>query len=152
MSKGGVWVTVKGTHIFIKDDETFDEAVSRLHKYNQGYEEKVDSLKDAKNGVFEDSKETPLKYDDTYLMDVNFGNWKTEKNYKGLKEIRIDEIVTTQPFVQANKLKRFEKDVNTEDVCVLKMNDKYYLGDGNHRIVASYLKGKKTVKVRVYEK
>lgn len=34
-TNGGTWVTIKGTHIFIKDGETFDEAVSRLKKYDE---------------------------------------------------------------------------------------------------------------------
>lgn len=116
------------------------------------YSNKVDALRNASNTPFPDSKETPLEYNKNRLMEVSFGDWKDKKeNFLGVKEVDISKIVTVQPYVQANKLKKFKGSVDTSDIKLLKIGNKYYVGDGNHRIVASYLQGKKKVKVQVYK-
>ena len=82
---------------------------------------------------------------------MNQTNWQNNDNFKGIQTININDIYTTQPYVQANKLKSFKGNIDTTNVPVLKIGNKYYVSDGNHRVVASMLKGKKSIKVKVYE-
>ena len=116
------------------------------------YEKAIDNLQTPKESVFSDSKISPLAYDGSKLMEVNFGDWRTPENDKGIHEVNISDIVTTQPNVQSGKLKNFKGNIDTSDVALLKIDEKYYVPDGNHRIVASLLKGQKKIRVRVYER
>ena len=102
--------------------------------------------------IFSDSKISPLTYDGSKVMEVNFGDWQTDNNLIGIKEIDVQDIVTTQPYVQSGKLSKFGGAIDTSDVPVLQIDDKYYVADGNHRIVSNVLAGKTKVKVKVYKK
>lgn len=102
--------------------------------------------------TFPDSRNTPLTYDNSRLMEVNFGDWRTPDNFKGIQEIDVSNIVTTQPFVQLGKLTRFGSAIDTSDVPVLQIGDKYYVADGNHRIVSNVLSGRHKVRVSVYRR
>lgn len=113
------------------------------------YANKIQAL--ARGEVFSDSKTSPLNYDNSKLNEVAFRDWQTDENFVGVQSVNVSDIVTVQPNVQANKLLSFNSPVDTSTVSVLKIGDKYYLGDGNHRIVAAYLKGNEKVKVKVYE-
>lgn len=104
----------------------------------------------SKPATFSDSRVSPLAYDKSKLMDVAFGGWREDKNFVGLQDVKISDIISVQPYVQANKLLSFKHPIDTTSVGVLQIGDKFYLGDGNHRIVAALLSGKKKVKVRVY--
>ena len=101
--------------------------------------------------MFSDAKVSPLAYDGSKVMKVAFGNWKTDDNFKGVQEVPVSKIVSVQPYVQSHKLLGFDGDIDTSTVSVLKIGDKFYLGDGNHRIVTAFLRGNKKVNVKVYE-
>lgn len=72
---GGVWVTVKGTHIFIKDNETFDEAVSRLKSYKENHKEMsaADAIREYQNYSYQPLNEALRKGEklDGKLADID---------------------------------------------------------------------------------
>lgn len=115
------------------------------------YNKAIDALETPKDSmVFQDSKVSPIKYDGDKLMKVAFGNW--DETSKGtLEDVPVSSLRTVQPYVQANKLRNMPKDISTEDVHVLQIGNNYYIKDGNHRVSSKILRGKKTVRVRVYK-
>lgn len=117
----------------------------------QSYKTAVEQLTTPKGElIFADSKISPLTYDGSQIMKVNFGGWQKQENLVGVQEIPVKDIVTTQPYVQSNKLLNFGGPIDTSEVPVLQIGDKYYVADGNHRVVSNVLAGKKRVRVKVY--
>lgn len=120
---------------------------------SQSYRTAVEQLITPKGELmFADSKVSPLAYDGSKLMEVNFGGWQKQENLVGVQEISVQDVITTQPYVQANKLLNFGGPIDTSEVPVLKIGNKYYVADGNHRIVSNVLAGRKRVRVSVYRK
>lgn len=118
---------------------------------SQSYKAAVEQLTTPKGElIFADSKISPLTYDGSQIMKVNFGGWQKQENLVGVQEIPVKDIVTTQPYVQSNKLLNFGGPIDTSEVPVLQIGDKYYVADGNHRVVSNVLAGKKRVRVKVY--
>lgn len=119
----------------------------------QSYKTAVEQLITPKGElIFADSRVSPLAYDGSKLMEVNFGDWRKPENFEGVQEISVENIITTQPYVQSNKLLNFGGPIDTSEVPVLQIGNKYYVADGNHRIVSNMLAGRKRVRVSVYRK
>ena len=118
------------------------------------FQAQVDALQ-APSGtmIFPDDRLTPLPYDGSRMMEVVFGDWQKPENFVGVQSVSVDDIVATQPHVQANKLLRLGANpIDTSNVALLQIGNKYYLGDGNHRVVSAILQGKRSLNVRVYRR
>jgi hypothetical protein len=79
-----------------------------------------------------------------------------------LRQIRqfIDQNLGKVTTVPIAKLIPFEPDYDKEHILrgvkseladVYLLNGKYYINDGNHRVIAAHLKGEKLVKVNIFD-
>ena len=74
------------------------------------------------------------------------------------EEVDISKIATWQNMVNSKGVERIIKGENTEHqgknapaIFAVKHGGQYVIMDGNHRVTADILMGKKKVKVKVYE-
>lgn len=151
-ANGGVWVTVKGTHIFIKDDETFDEAVTRLKNYEDKKSKDYTSLKsidkyDVENPIKMASPEVIKGVSDYYNKHRNDGEWIE-------KEINPKDLETRQDWLDKGKMEDFSKGFDKskykgDSIRAVEYKGHTVLVDGNHRVATALLQKKKTVKVEV---
>lgn len=65
-----------------------------------------------------------------------------------IQRIKISEINVAQRFVFEKPLKA-KMSNKSNAITIYKYNGKYYINDGNHRLAAEYLKGKKYIDSKV---
>lgn len=113
-------------------------------------EESINNLNEIKNP--DGSVETeyvfsnkPIKEDRPFMFvgknfDVDFES----------ENIKIEDIIPTQPTMSSGNIKRYINDSEkVESTEIYKINGKYFVRDGHHRIASDILKGKKDIEAKV---
>jgi len=76
---------------------------------------------------------------------------QSRQKYGKITNIPIKKLIATEPFLDKNHLDKIMKGEATTPSDklpnVYKVGNAYYIGDGNHRVVAAALQGNQTVKV-----
>ena len=69
------------------------------------------------------------------------------------KTLPINKLISDQPEVNSPGVKQYLTDTHTiEPIDVLEIDGKYYVEDGNHRVMAAIQRGDKTIKAKVTRK
>ena len=96
------------------------------------------------------NKQTPLGREVRMGADEYIDNKKFET--LPVKEVRVEDIVPTQRMLTVGNLEKAHKDMEDETgAYLLKIQDKYYVLDGHHRIANKITSGEDSVKAYVYE-
>lgn len=69
-----------------------------------------------------------------------------------IQHVQIKHIISHQDAVKDGIVKKYTKKSGKDLPMLHKVGSKYFVEDGNHRIVAKMQKGEKTVRARVFEK
>lgn len=76
---------------------------------------------------------------------------QSRQKYGDVTNIPIDKLIATEPLLDKKHLDKVMQGKSTKPAddlaTVYKVGDKYYIGDGNHRVAAAALQGNQTVKV-----
>lgn len=161
--EGGVWRTVSGRRIFIKDGQSLTDAMRESGKFKGEREENTSGLPKIKyneNWAYqpddetdlEDLRENPIPYvgvgkDMEIGMEIEEETIQPE--YKAKVPIEISKLKTLQPFVLESGIVNYKRFDGTDTPYVVQHKGNYYLMDGNHRVAREKLKGKKTVIVDI---
>lgn len=92
---------------------------------------------------------------DNFPPEVSEALDEVTKDSKGkLTVVPIEQVISTQPTISRDIVERYKDtfDVTKEAGIVVQYGDQYILIDGNHRVVAAFERGDRTVKVRVVRK
>lgn len=93
-------------------------------------------------------KKTPLAVDTKYKS----LDYETNLSDEGIRTVFINNLVTPQEYVQTNRLREFIQNPQSGEVRVVQVGNDMVLMDGNHRAVAGYLMGKKTIRAHIYRR
>ena len=69
-----------------------------------------------------------------------------------VQKVPIKHIISHQETVKSHVVKEYKKKPGRDLPTLHRVGKKYFVEDGNHRIVAKKEKGEKTIRARVYEK
>lgn len=83
MIEKGRWITVKGTHVFIKDGQTVGEAIQKMKKRSLTRQENF-AIMEERDSALTDSQ----------------GFYRANTNYESLKAYRIDHDKKTRGFLE----------------------------------------------------
>jgi len=79
---------------------------------------------------------------------------EASENYKNKfsdKTMKISDLHATQPFIRTDDVDQLKNKIGNKtssDILVIKHNDKHYIMDGHHTVMAAKFRGEKDVKVK----
>ena len=115
--------------------------------------EKIYALEKYQGSNREGDLVNPIPYagkDMLYKTFLSQDRWYN--NYVGEREIDIEQLETVQPIVQRGVLlRKIDSSNDTSSIPVVSIEGRYIMQDGNHTVAMAMLKGKKTIRVKLYE-
>lgn len=133
------------------------ESVSIYGEEYDGEEEEFDRWEDAENIIIPSSRMHPeLSYASNYFKGVvdednDYRNEIKSMDYQ-IQDVKISELYTDQNTNKVADIRKMLILKVDEPVVVIYKDNKYILLDGNTRSAAAMLKGKKTIRAKVYKK
>jgi hypothetical protein len=83
--------------------------------------------------------------------DELYKNRHFDSDNSGVQDIELNKLGSHQDSVDVHRVKERIKDLDTDKaITVFKKGGKHYVQDGNHRVAAHRLLGKKTIKAWTY--
>lgn len=147
-------IGLNGDTLFIKKEDIIEiNGITLQNKIlgnfkKENFVEKINKLKDKKS-------------DNIYINQLlKVADYKTQKlfnntEYNGFSfykdYIEYDKLISLQDTVSAEKIIYLNSNPKGSQPQILKYKDKYYIWDGNHRIITNILNGKKEGEVLISE-
>lgn len=118
-------------------------AVNKVENKLYKYQKKLGMFVDSDLNASEEEKKTaPARANEA------IANYKKKFSDKTMK---ISDLHATQPFIRTGDMEQLKNKISNKtssDIMVIKHNDKHYIMDGHHTVMAAKFRGEKDVNVK----